>query len=116
MGDRLPRMTPALYHILLALAKGPGHGYGLLGQIERHSGGRVELGPSSLYYSLGRLEDAGLIAETDPDAGREGPHEEQRRYFELTPKGRAYLARELGVLDGIVEHARAIGFEPDGAR
>lgn len=111
MGDRTPKMTPALFHILLALAEGPKHGYALLGSLTARSGGRVELGPSSLYYSLGRLEDAGLIAEAPADAGGDDPHEEQRRYYRLTSRGKEHLAEELGVLHGIVDHARAIGLE-----
>jgi DNA-binding PadR family transcriptional regulator len=110
MGERVPKMTPALFHVLLALAEGPRHGYALLGAIAERTGGRIELGPSSLYYSLGRLEDAGLITETAPGAEGDEPHEEQRRYYRLTSRGRRHLSDELGLLHGIVDHARAIGF------
>ena len=108
-------MTPTLFHLLLALAEGPKHGYALLGRVEERTGGRIELGPSSLYYSLGRLEDAGLIREVDPAVDGDGPHEERRRYYGLTARGREFLTEELGVLSGIMDHARAMGFEPGAA-
>lgn len=113
--DRL-RLTPAHLHLMVLLAEEPRHGYALLGGVADRTGGAVELGPSSLYYTLGRLEDAGLIREADrpPSTGDE-PHEEQRRYFELTARGRQHLAREIELLDGIVDHARRAGFAPGTA-
>ena len=103
-------MTPALFHVMLALAEGPKHGYDLIHRIAERTEGRVELGPSSLYYALGRLEDVGLICEAAPVPKGDQPHEVQRRYYELTSAGRDHLGEELGVLNGIVDHARAIGF------
>jgi len=116
MAGRRLRLTPAHLHVLLLLAEGPRHGYGLLGGVAERSGGRIELGPSSLYYTLGRLEDAGLIRETEAPGSPEDavPHEEQRRYYELTGSGRERLAREVELLDDIVEHARRIGLEAGG--
>jgi len=111
VSQKTPRMTPALFHIMLALAERPMHGYALLKRIDERSQGRVEIGPSSLYYALGRLDDAGLIGDAEPDAcdRDEDPHEEQRRYYGITQQGRDFLEAELGVLHGIVDHARAIG-------
>ena len=115
MANKTPRMTPALLHVLLSLAEGPKHGYALLSEVSERSNGQVELGPSTLYYSLGRLEDAGLIRRADADAdvdadGGSEPHEEQRRYFALTDSGRDTLASEVDALSKIVDHARAFGF------
>lgn len=111
------RLAPAHLHVLLLLAEEPRHGYALLGGVSERTEGRIELGPSSLYYTLGRLEDAGLIRETDPpaDCHPDEPHEEQRRYYELTPGGREHLAREVELLDDLVAHARRIGLVADGA-
>lgn len=112
MTSKSPRLTPALFHVLLSLAEGAKHGYALLSEVTVRSNGQVELGPSTLYYSLGRLEDAGLIRRVDPTVDTEGgePHEDQRRYYDLTDDGRATLEAEVGVLSTIVDHARAIGF------
>jgi len=116
MADRAPRMTSVLFHLLLSLAEGEKHGYALLSEVAERTGGKLELGPSSLYYSLGRLEDAGLIRRAEAPPRTDEPHEEQRRYYALTPAGRAKLDEEVGVLSSIVDHARAIGFSGGGDR
>ena len=114
MGREL-KLKPAMVHVLLSLAEGSAHGYGLLQDIERRSEGALRLGPSSLYYTLGRLEDAGLVAETDePDRGQ--PHEEQRRYYRLTDQGRDRLERELAQLARLVAEGRRLGLGPEGGR
>jgi len=106
MGNQKIRMTPAIVHILLALTEGDSHGYALLSRLEGAPG--AALGPSSLYYTLGRLQDQGLIAEAEAPSS-DDPHGEARRSFRLTPAGRERLQQELGVLSGIVEQARALG-------
>lgn len=109
MGRAAVRLTPPLYHVLLTLAEGPSHGYSLIGSVTERTGGRLELGPSSLYYALGRLEDAGLIRECSPEPAGDQPHEDQRRYYELTDLGRRRLRQEMDILSGIMRHARDIG-------
>jgi len=104
------RMTPAFLHMLLCFGEGPKHGYAVMQKIEERTGGGIRLGPSSLYYSLARLEDAGLVEEVEVTGGRAEPHEERRRYYRLTPAGRKRLREEARVLDSIVTHARANGF------
>lgn len=114
MGREL-RLNPGMVHVLLSLAEGSAHGYGILQDIERRSGGALRLGPSSLYYTLGRLEDAGLVAETDePDFGE--PHEDRRRYYRLTEAGRERLERELDDLARLVAAGRRLGLGSEGAR
>ena len=105
------RLTPAFVHLLLALSAGPRHGYALMQEIEQRTGGRIRLGPSSLYYSLARLEDAGLIEEVEAPAAdlRGEPHAERRRYYRLTKRGRQRVADEAAVLADIVAHARTQG-------
>lgn len=105
------RMSRTYFHLLLALSEGPKHGYAMMQEIEERTGGRVKLGPSSLYYSLGRLADAGLIAECEGESEgeRDEPHEERRQYYALTPEGRERLASESTALADIVAYARVIG-------
>jgi DNA-binding PadR family transcriptional regulator len=97
--------------VLLALAEAPRHGYALMQEIEGRTAGRLRLGPSSLYYSLGRLQDGGLIDEVDVPADelRSEPHGERRRYYRLTGAGRERLEQEAAVLADIVAHAREQG-------
>lgn len=116
MGTREIRATPAVLHVLLTLAEGDRHGYAILSEVEARSGGRVSLGPSSLYYTLGRLADAGLIEDgvEPPETTDATPHEGQRRYFSLTSAGRERLRTEMGVLTDLIRHAEALGFPADG--
>ncbi len=111
------KATPAILYILLALTQGTRHGYAILADVEERSNGSVGLGPSSLYYTLGRLADRGLIEErehpSDP-ATADDPHAEQRRYFALTGRGKAWLEAELGLLTGLVDQARALGLKVGG--
>lgn len=97
------RITPAFFFLLLTLTEGSRHGHVMAQEVEERSGGSVKLGPGSLYWSLGRLSELGLIDEVDPP---EGETDERRRYYGLTPFGREVLAREAATLERIVEYAR----------
>lgn len=108
------RMSPAYFHILLELSQGPKHGYAMMREIDRITEGRVALGPSSLYYSLSRLVEQGLIRESPTAGSADAPHDERRRYYELTSEGLAVLASESAVLADIVDHARALGIVGGG--
>lgn len=104
------RITPAFLHLLLSLSREPKHGYAMMQEIDARTEGRVRLAPSSLYYSLGRLDDAGLIEEVDAPADTgDQPHEERRRYYGLTAEGRRRLRAESRALADIVAHAQAQG-------
>jgi DNA-binding PadR family transcriptional regulator len=103
------RVTPTFLHLLLCLADQAKHGYHMMQEIEARTGGRLRLGPSSLYYALGRLEDAGLIEEVEGAAGGDEPHEERRRYYGLTEAGLGRLRVETEALADLVAHARAHG-------
>lgn len=87
-------LTPAVFHILLALAGRDRHGYGLMKQIAADTQGQVSMGNGTLYGSLKRMLDAGLVAESDR---RVDPAlDDQRRiYYRLTDQGAAALAAEL---------------------
>lgn len=100
--DELP-LSPVSYQILLALAGKARHGYAILKAIERQGGPR--LGPGTLYAAIRRLEDGGIIGESDwrPDADLD---DARRRYYELTPHGRATLRAETDRLQSMVRLAR----------
>lgn len=91
--DELLPLTRTVFHLLVALADGPGHGYALAREVEELSGGRVVLGPGTLYGSLSRMQKEGLIDETE-NPGEEGLHAERRRYYRMTRLGAAALASE----------------------
>lgn len=91
-------------HVLLALAEGPKHGYGILKDVEERSS-RGFSGPGSLYWAIQRLEDAGFLEETEDRAeASAGP---KRRDYRLTELGRRRLRDEIEAMSELVELARA---------
>ena len=97
-------LNPKDFLILFALVDGERHGYGLVKEIERGSGGTVKMDPANLYRSLRRLERDGLIEEVEsPDAGED---DERRRYYALTPFGGQVTAAEAERLDRLSQAAR----------
>ena len=92
--DLLP-LKPADFHILLALAEGPMHGYGIMKAVERESAGEVRLELGSLYRLLGRLLDLGMVEAEEP-RGR-------RRDYALTPFGKRVLEAEARRLFTLVK-------------
>lgn len=98
-------LTPAVLHILLALSTGEGHGYGIMKQVEADSQGKVKMGPGTLYGSLGRMIEAGLVRESEK---RIDPamDDERRIYYKLTSAGRAALDAELTRYRGVVAVAK----------
>lgn len=106
MGDDAPEyLTPVVYHTLLALSGAPMHGYGLSREVARVTGGRVRMGPGTLYGTLQRLHDAGWVERTD-EVESSGSHAERRRYYRLTGAGRSALRSEARRLAQAVELAR----------
>jgi DNA-binding PadR family transcriptional regulator len=87
-------LTPAVLHILLALSTEERHGYGIMKQVECESQGKVKMGPGTLYGSLGRMIEAGLIRESDKKVDPE-MDDERRIYYKITGLGRAALGAEL---------------------
>src|ERR1051325_4207483 len=87
-------LTPAVLYILLALSTKERHGYAIMKQVESDSQGKVKMGPGTLYGSIGRMLDAGLIRESDkkidPDLD-----DERRIYYQITALGQKTLAAEL---------------------
>lgn len=109
-GDLLP-LTSAALNVLLALADGERHGYGIMLEVRERTAGRVRLGPGTLYGAIKRLKDGGVIAESGerPDPGAD---DERRRYYRLTGFGGRVLAAEVERLDGLVRAARRKGAFP----
>jgi DNA-binding PadR family transcriptional regulator len=102
--DQLP-LTPAVFHILLALSGGERHGYGIMKQVEADSQGKVTMGPGTLYGSLKRMLDAGLVKESDKRIDPE--MDDQRRiYYQITGVGAQALAAELKRYQRIVTLAK----------
>ncbi len=97
-------LKPVWFHILLALADGPDHGFGVRTTVEERTTGHVRLWPATLYGTLRRMAEAGLIdaleGEDDPD------DDARRRYYRLTAQGTAALRAETERLESLVAAAR----------
>jgi DNA-binding PadR family transcriptional regulator len=103
-----PPLTPAVFHILLALASGPLHGYAIMQSVEESAGPGVRMGPGTIYGSLQRMEEAGLVKELSSAAG------DRRRLFALQPAGRRSLeaeARRVARLASLVRARRLVAGE-----
>ncbi len=105
-------LTPAVLHILLALATRERHGYGIMKQVSADSKDNVKMGPGTLYGSLGRMIEAGLIRESarkvDPEID-----DERRIYYEITALGKTTLAAELERYRDVVTVARQRRLSPN---
>src|SRR6185503_13741268 len=100
-----PPLTPAVFHILLALSSGERHGYGIMKQVETDSQGTVSMGAGTLYGSLKRMLDAGLVKESDKRVDPE-MDDERRIYYQITGVGKKALAAELERYKRIVSLAQ----------
>lgn len=94
-------LPPASMHLVLALLDGELHGYALMRRVEELSDGAVRMGAGTLYGTINRLLDDGVIVETT-DRVERADDEERRRYYELTTSGRAVALAELSRLQAIV--------------
>ena len=97
-------LSPAVFHLLLALAEEDRHGYAIMQDIEQRTGGLVKVGPGMLYGSIKWLLEEGLIKE----ASRRSPtkEDERRKYYRLTPDGLAVVKAEASRLEAAVRLAR----------
>lgn len=87
-------LTPAVFHILLALSTQERHGYGIMKQVKIEAQGRVKMGPGTLYGSINRMIEAGLICESDKKIDR-AMDDARRIYYKLTGQGLEALTVEL---------------------
>jgi DNA-binding PadR family transcriptional regulator len=99
-------LTPAMFHVLVALADEPRHGYAIIKDVAARTAGKVELGTGTLYGIVKRLLAEGLAVEhrTRPTASND---DERRKYYRLTSFGKRVVAAETERLEAMVNAARA---------
>jgi DNA-binding PadR family transcriptional regulator len=110
--DVMPKdevLRPAVFHILLALADGPLHGYAIMQAVDVSAGGELRMGPGTIYGSIQRMEEAGLVRELPARA------DDRRRVFALRPAGRRALVAESRRLAQLADLARAKRLIPEKA-
>jgi DNA-binding PadR family transcriptional regulator len=109
--DSLLPLVPASFHILVSLAGADRHGYALIQDIAERTAGSVRLGAGTLYRTIQRMLEDGLIVELEerPDPDED---DERRRYYRITAFGRAVARAEADRLAGLVKLARASGLTP----
>jgi len=107
-------LPPATFHILLAVAQQDRHGYAIIQDVEARTGGELRLSPGTLYRSIQRMLEQGLILETSE---RPAPDldDERRRYYRMTLFGEAVARAELRRIEGLVRLARKQGLTPERA-
>jgi DNA-binding PadR family transcriptional regulator len=101
-------LTPAVFHILLALAKGEKHGYEIMKHVAQDSRGSVRMGNGTLYGSIKRM----LADELIEDAGEQSQDDTRRKYYKLTSRGRKVLQVEMERYVETVEAIRNSGIAP----
>jgi DNA-binding PadR family transcriptional regulator len=104
--DTLLPLTAAMFHVLIALADGERHGYAIIKEIERRTGGALRLSAGTLYALIRRFVAEGVIEES---AERPDPalDDERRRYYRLTAFGRGVAQAEARRLESLIAMARA---------
>lgn len=109
--DALLPLQPTSFHILLSLADEDRHGYAIIQDIARRTNGDIKLSAGTLYRSIQRLQEQGLIVETRT---RPAPEEddERRRYYSITSLGRSAAQAEVRRLHSLVKMARSCGVVP----
>jgi DNA-binding PadR family transcriptional regulator len=100
---KLDPLPAAAFQIMLALSDGDLHGYAIMREVEEQTGGRLRLGPGTLYGSIQALLEGKLIEEID----RPGEMEERRRYYRLTAAGRKRMRSEAEKMADVLRVARA---------
>jgi len=110
--DALLPLPPATFHILLAVADGDRHGYAIIQDIAARTDGELQMSAGTLYRSIQRMQEQGLIVES-----RKRPHpdedDERRRYYQITAFGSAVARAEAGRLAQLLKLARARGIAPE---
>jgi DNA-binding PadR family transcriptional regulator len=109
--ESLLPLPPATFHILVALADDDRHGYAVIKDIEARTGGRLKLSAGTLYRSVDRMVQQGLIREISSPLAR-NMDDERRRYYRITPFGREVAMAEGRRLAQMLDLARAKGLAP----
>jgi DNA-binding PadR family transcriptional regulator len=112
--EELLPLPPATFHILIALAGEDRHGYAIIQEVAARTNGGTQLSAGTLYRSIQRMQEQGLIVET---RDRPAPEEddERRRYYRITPFGSAVARAEAHRLTEMIKLARASGIAPERA-
>ena len=107
-------LPAATFHILMAVADEDRHGYAIIQDVAERTGGALRLSAGTLYRSIQRILEQGLIVETQerPDPELD---DERRRYYRITPLGQAVARAEAGRLAQLLKLARARGLAPERA-
>ena len=115
--DTLLPLPPVTFHILVALADEDRHGYAIMQDITSRTGGALKLGAGTLYRSVQRMLEQGLVVEISAKQASELPlnTDERRRYYRITPFGRTVAKAEARRLAQMLKLARASGFAPGKA-
>ncbi len=104
-------LPSATFHILVAVSAEPRHGYAIIQDVEASTHGALRLSAGTLYRSIARMVEQGLIAETT--RRRYPDDDERRRYYRITPFGTAVARAEMRRLTDLVKLARASGLTPE---
>jgi DNA-binding PadR family transcriptional regulator len=113
--EHLLPLQPATFHILLALADDDRHGYGIIQDVAARTNGSLRLSPGTLYRSIQRMLEQGLLVEvTERPAAPDD--DERRRYYRITQLGRLVAEAEARRLVQLVDMARAARFVPESGR
>lgn len=110
---KLLPLPPATFHILVALADDDRHGYAIMQDIAERTGGELTLSAGTLYRSIQRMLEQGLISELRHRPAPEDD-DERRRYYRITAFGTAVARAEAGRLAQMLKLARARGLAPEG--
>jgi DNA-binding PadR family transcriptional regulator len=113
--DSLLPLPPATFHILLAVADDERHGYGIIQDVAARTNGSLRLSPGTLYRSIQRMLEQGLLIEVKERPAAPAD-DERRRYYRITPLGRLVAEAEARRLVQLVDLARAARFVPEGSR
>lgn len=112
--DAFLPLLPATFHILMAVADADRHGYAIIQDVAARTGGALRLSAGTLYRSIQRMLEQGLIVESRRRPAR-ALDDERRRYYRITPLGTAVARAEARRLTQLVELAAARGLTPEGA-
>jgi DNA-binding PadR family transcriptional regulator len=110
--EALLPLPPAVLHILIALGEAEKHGYAVMQEVAERTDGKVRMSPGTLYGSIRKMLDDGLIEELFRRAGQAGADDPRRRYYRVTKFGRAVAAAEAARLTALLHHARLNGLVP----
>ena len=105
-------LPPAFLNILIAIGEAERHGYAIMQEVSQRTGGKLRMSPGTLYGSIRRMLDDGLIEELTRRPADQDQGDERRRYYRITKFGRAVVAAETRRFTALLQQARAAGLMP----